>query len=322
MLAQLLLILLCLAGTAFFAGIETGVISIHRMRLRHLVEQGNRGARIVQQFLDQPDHLLGTTLVGTNLCMVVASVLATSLGFAVLGVTGEAVAAVAMTAFVLVFCEYLPKAWFQSQAVARTIPLAGLLRYASFALRPVYTVINWLTQWLIPRSITEQPPRPMFVTKDEIDLLAKEGEEHGALSPRQRIMIRRVFELSSKTARAIMTPRERMVTTETATAIPDFLGLTRQSGFTRLPAYDAERRIFAGIVNAFDVLSESSSRPDARLADFMRPPLFIPEATPVTEIFTRLRLSRQPMCLVTNAQAEVIGLVTTQDVLQEIVGKL
>jgi CBS domain containing-hemolysin-like protein len=319
---QLLIMFACFAGTAFFAGIETGVISIPRMRLRHRVEENNRNARILQNFLDEPDRLLGATLVGTNLTMVMGSVLATSLGQTLMGGWGQVIAGGATTFFVLLFCEYLPKTWFQSRPLARCLPLAPLLRLSSLALRPLYSIVNWITQWVLPAAIKATPSRPLFVTKDEFDLLAQEGEQHGVLSAKQRIMIRRVFELSSKTAREIMTPRERIVCVTPTTTLDEFQAAARASGVTRLPVYDEARQTFVGIVSLFDVMSEQTARPATALTDVMRPPLFIPETMPVTEIFPKLRLGRQPLCLVTNPQSAVTGLITTQDVLEEIVGKL
>jgi len=322
MLSDLLLVLLCLAGTAFYAGIETGAISIHRMRLRHLADQGDRPARILEWFLDHPDRLLGTTLLGSNLCMVVASVMATSVGHNLLGGVGEALFGAAMTVVVLVFAEYLPKAWFQSHPIVRCRPFAAFLRYSSLALRPFVDAINWLTQGFIPSSFEEQPKHNLFSAKDELEVLARESEEHGMLSPKQRIMIRRVFELSGKTARDIMLPIGNVVVAKTSTLTGEFFDLVARSNHTRLPVYDDERKTYAGTVNFFDVMSECADSRDHRLSLYLRPPLFIPETTPLIEIFTRLRLSRQSVCLVVNPQSDVTGFITTQTVLEEIVGKL
>ncbi len=322
MLSSLVLAVFCLLCIAFFAGIETGVISIHRMRLRHLVEQGDARARILESFLEHPDRLLGTCLTGVNLCTVVASVMATSLGQELLGSWGEAVMGTLMTFVILVFCEYLPKSWFQSEPLKRSRQFAFLLRTASIALRPVANALNWVTQWFLPPSIKDQPARPLFATKDEIDFLARESEEHGMLSPKQRIMIRRVLDLSAKTARDIMRPIDTTTRVQAGATAAEFCELVRQCGHSRLPVFDEMKKAYVGTASFFDVVSEGPDGPRLRLDRFIRPPLFIPETTPLVEIFTRLRLSRQPMCLVSNARSEVTGLITTQDVLGEIVGTL
>ena len=107
---QLYLIVLCLVGNAFFAGIETGLTSVNRLKLRPLVEDGQDWAIRIQSFMDNPSRMLGTTLLGTNVCMIVGSILAASVGHAMIPRFGEFLAGAAMTAVVLVFCEYSPKA--------------------------------------------------------------------------------------------------------------------------------------------------------------------------------------------------------------------
>lgn len=322
MLSTLFFILFCLLCVAFFAGIETGVISIHRMRLRHLSEQGDERATILESFLDHPDRLLGTTLTGVNLGTVAASVMAASLGHNLLGSWGEVIMGVTLTIIVLVFCEYLPKAWFQSEPTKRCRQFAFVLRWTSVLLRPLASTVTWITQGLLPSSIKDQPLRPLFATKDEIDILAQESEAHGMLSPRQRIMIRRVLDLSNKTARDIMHPIATTTTARAEATVDEFCALVRKGGHARLPVFDATRNAYIGTANFFDVMSESREGNPTRIAAFARPPLFIAEATALVEVFTRLRVSRQPMCLVVNAQAEVTGVITTQDVLGQIVGML
>lgn len=320
-LAEVLLILFCLLGAAFFAGIETGVISINRMRLRHQVEHGDRPARILEWFLEQPDRLLGTTLVGVNLCMVVASIMSASIGEALFASWGEAVLGVLMTLVILIFCEYLPKAWFQSQPLRRCRLFAWPLRWTSWFLRPLADAMTWITQWMLPAAGREAPARPLFSTKDEIDLLAQESEEHGTLSPKQRIMIRRVFELSNKTAKDIMTPRARMAFVRKSAGVPEVYAAVRESRHVRFPVCD-DAGGFLGTVSFFDVVSECEPERRDRFDGCIRPPLFVRESAPIMEIFSKMRLTRQDMCLVTDAQSQVVGLITSQNVLEEIVGKL
>lgn len=319
--AEFMFILLCLLGAAFFAGIETGMISINRMRLRHKADQGDASARILERFLDPPDRLLGTTLVGTNLCIVVVSILSASLGDAHFAAWGQAAMGILTTLVILVFSEYLPKAWFQSDPLKRCLPFALPLRWSFWVLRPLVNAINWITQWLLPASLSKEPPRTLFSTKDEIDLLAQESEEHGSLSPKQRIMIRRVFELSGKSARDIMTARRDMTTVGKSSGVAGLFAQVRKTNHARFPVCD-EAGTFCGIVNFFEVIAECPEDSQAGLDAFIRPPLSVPESTPIMETFSRLRLAREDMCLVVNAQSQVTGLITSQDVLEEIVGKL
>jgi putative hemolysin len=321
-LSDIILILVCLAGAAFFAGIETGIISLNRMRLRHLAEKGDRDARILQNFIEQPDRLLGTTLVGTNLFIVMASVISADRG-ARLGHWGEVLTGITMTMVVLVFSEYLPKAWFQSRPLKRCRPFAVPLRWSALLLRPLINGINWVTDWVIPSGSERKSSRALVSTKDEIDVLAQESAEHGTLSPRQRIMIRRVLELSGKKAGDIMTPRALMTTLAPGCTVNDLVATLRQSAHPRLPVCEQDGHTFRGTINFFDVMAgNEEGDKNSPIDKYIRPPLFIPEDTTIMEIFAKLRLSRQAMCLVVNAKSEVTGLITNQNVLQEIVGKL
>lgn len=319
---SLILIVGCMCCEAFFSGIETGMISIHRMRLRHFVRQGTPGAALLQEFLDSPDRLLGTTLVGTNICVVVTSVVAASLASRTLGEWGEPVSAVVVSLTLLTFCEYLPKAWFHGRPLDRSRRFVRLLRVAELALRPIAVLVVGLTRLLV-RGPSPAFSKPVpFVTREDVKLLARDGEKNGVLSPEERVMIHRVMELSGKRASQIMIPRDKMVVVNTETTLSEFFAKARESGYTRMPVFDEAQGAFTGIVNVFYALSPQPLDTNRTAKDFERPPLLIPEDMPVDDIFPRLRRLRQPMALVTDDDGAVIGLVTTADILSEIVGKL
>lgn len=319
--SDIIVILFCMGGAAFFAGIETGIISIHRMRLRHLAEQGDRPARILERFLEKPDILLGTTLVGTNLCVIVASIVAASMGREIMGAGGEIAMGALTTILILVFSEYIPKAWFQSQPLRRCRLYASPLYWSATMLRPFYATINWITQWLLPPAIKADGPRQLFATKDEIDLLARESAEHGVLSPKQRIMIRRVLDLSNKTAADIMVPRKDIHAIHASATLEEFLAKVRESNHTRLPVLDADTGAFTGTVSFFDAVSFEGDPRQFTLSSFTRPLLLIPENMSMVEVFTRLQRKRQAVCLVGKSPAEITGLITSQNILDQIVGK-
>jgi len=321
-LARVVVIALCMVGAAFFSGIETGVVSIHRLRLQHFVRQGSRRALILQGFLDDTDRLLGTTLAGTNLCIVITSVVGASLAYAILGPWGEALSTALCAFLLLVFAEYLPKAWFYSRPFERSYRLAGVLAAADALLRPLSGSVVWLTRWIVPGRQTSLARADPSVTKDELKLLARQGEEAGELSAKERSMIHRVFDLSNETAASVMLPRDKIAFVYGDTTIPQFREIARASRFTRMPILDRQTNAFVGIVNVFQVVSPSGARQPGTIAGFARPPLFVPQAMSAAEILPRMRRLRQPMALVADGRNEVIGLLTTEDILEEIVGKL
>lgn len=317
----LLLILVCMIGHGFFAGIETGVISIHRMRLRHFVRQGSINARLLESFVTNFDRLLGTTLVGTNICVVIISVVAASLSIRLNLPGGEAASSAVMTILVIVFAEYLPKAWFHRRPLERCERFAGLLRIAEWILKPLSFAIISMARLLSPgskKSFTKPDP---FVTREDLKHLAKEGEKDGVLSSKERYMIHRVIELSGKKAADVMVERDKMIVAYSDMQIPEFYALAKESGLTRMPVLDRATGEFTGIINVFFLLWNGNNQSGKRVSDFVRPARFIPSTMPVDDILPHMRRGRQPMILV-KQDDEVIGLITTEDILRIIVGKL
>ncbi len=318
----ILTIIVCMLATAFFSGIETGVISIHRMRLRHFVRKGSLNARILEGFVEDFDRLLGTTLVGTNIGMVVISVGAASLATDLMGEGGGLISSVVGGVLVLVFCEYIPKSWFHARPLERCERFAGLLRVAEIIFTPISFGIIGLARLLSGGGSQTFEKADAFVTREDLKVLAREGEKDGVLSPLERDMIQRVIELERKSAAQIMVPRDKMVTVTDAASIEDVYTTAREKGFTRMPVVSADGARFVGVINVFYLLSTNGRGKETTAKRFMRPPLFIQADMPVDDILPRLRAARQPMSLVVDAQREVIGMVTTEDVLSAIVGKL
>ena len=317
----LFVILICMILHAFFAGMETGVISIHRMRLRHFVRQGSTNARILESFVINFDRLLGTTLVGTNICVVIISVVAASLAIRLHLPGGEAASSVSMAILIIIFAEYLPKAWFHSRPLERCERFASILRVAEILFTPFSFAIIGIARLLSPGSKkTFTKPDP-FVTREDLKVLAKEGEKDGVLSAKERYMIHRVIEMSGKKAETVMVPRDKMVVAYHDMQIPEFYALARECGLTRMPVIDRTNGKFTGIINVFLVLSAGKDCSHKTVAEFVRPLQFIPATMPLDDILPRMRRGKQPMCLV-KKEEDVVGLITTEDILRTIVGDL
>jgi CBS domain containing-hemolysin-like protein len=226
-----------------------------------------------------------------------------------------------MTVIIVLFAEYLPKAWFRSRPLERCERFAGLLRVTEIIFYPISFVIIGLARLISPgKKSTFAKPTP-FVTREDLKILAKEGEKDGVLSPKERDMIHKVIEMSARKASDIMIPRDKMVVAYRSMPIPEFCALARESGFTRMPVIDRSGNRFCGIINVFHVLAANKNHDDKTVADFMRPPQFISDQLPVDDILPRMRRGKQPLCLVRKADS-VVGLVTTEDILRVIVGKL
>ncbi|MBQ9345557.1 MAG: DUF21 domain-containing protein [Kiritimatiellae bacterium] len=320
LLWQLAILLACLAGAAFAAGIETGLMALNRLRLQHQLRRNVRGAQTIRYFLTHTDILLSTTLIATNLFHVAAAVTAAAIGYDLGGPIGATVAGAALTLGILVACEYIPKAWFQASPSTRVLRFAPVLKGLALVLAPLVWAVN-----AILRLVSRQPASPsatskLLVSREELLYLAKEGVQSGVLTPQETEMIHGVFALPHKTCGSLMVPREKMVVVDRSMTIPDFLAFARTHDISRYPVLDPVRKSYVGVVHVLDVLADDDSA-GKTVADYLRPPQLVANHIPVDHLLPRMRVTRLPLFLVTNDRFEVVGLITLEDVLQEITGE-
>lgn len=315
---ELIIIVSSLLAAGFFSGIETGLISINRLRLRHLVRRKIKGARTLQYFLSNSDYLLGTTLVGGNIAHTVVSVVAVSIGARLLGAVGSVLASVITTLVLLVFCEYFPKAWFQSSPAPRSLFFAPLLATMGRLLRPLSWVFMKIVGVLIPTPPSAQVAQPA-ITREELLHLTKEVQKDGALTTDEVNMIASVMELQSITCGEIMVPRDEIVYVHHDTSIEDLKLVARARPFNQFPVFDREQKMFVGVVYVMDVLCDP--KPEGKRAkDYMRVPQLVDKSVPADHVLPRMRVTRQPVVFVTDGEKGVVGLLPIDHVVSEFVG--
>ncbi|HIE10907.1 MAG TPA: DUF21 domain-containing protein [Kiritimatiellae bacterium] len=316
---QIAVVIAAVSLAAFYAGIETGVISLRRVRLEHFVRRGDRRARLADHFLRNPDRLFGTTLVGTNLCTVIASVGAASLAAGVAGGWGAGAAGILMTLVMLIFGEYLPKAWFRAAPTERSLRLIVLLKFSEKLLYPLGMILTELVKALAPLPAHRAAFQRPFVTREELRLLALESEAAGRLGRREREIITAILELPDRRAEQVMTPAAEMVWVPLEADGSQAVEAARRSGRTRLVVLDRRQGRVAGTVNVLDVLRlQGESSP---LAEFLLPACFVSREAPLTEVLKQMRMLREPLLLVGDA-GECAGLITTEDVLGVVIGRV
>jgi len=310
------LLLLCLIGSAFFAGIETGVLAFNRLRLRHLVQHGVKGAWVVEDLLRHPDRLLGTTLIGTNLCHVAMAVTATRWFDHLHFPAAETLAGIGTTLVLLVFGEYLPKAWFQAFPAHRVLPFAFLLEWCARVLAP----FRWVLQASFRGLHRPEGSSSPLLTREELVELATEGSRAGILSPVEARMITGVITIGGVRCRDIMVPLERVVVAEESVPIPTLLELARRTGFSRFPVHRSGRDEIIGVVSVYDVLADANA--ERKLArDFLRHPQFVSLHTMADHVLPRMRVTKQPMMLVSDDTGRVVGIITVEDILRVMAGE-
>lgn len=313
---EIILIPLFLFGSWFFSGIETGIISINRHRLLHLVRGGSRRAKLIEGYLLDDQRLYGTLLVGNNLSNVILSTVCGSLSGRAWGPLGQSITSVVLALVILILCEYFPKIWFNSRPIQRSLRFAPLFRFMETLLRPLSFLAISLTRLLVAQGKS----RNLFVTRDHIQTLARSSEAGGEITAFERLVINQVFALQLKTAEQLMTPINQVVTIAPDDTLAACFERVRESGHLRLPVIDPVTQTCSGVLDTFEVLTCEAFNPDAPAHKHMRAPLFLRSDLQADDILPVLRRHRQTMAIIRTPKSEIVrGIVTQENILSTLI---
>jgi Mg2+/Co2+ transporter CorB len=320
-------ILLCLLASFFFAGSETALTASSRATMLRLQQDGNRNAGIVNRLLAARERLIGALLLGNNAVNILASSLATSVFLVWFGDVGVIYATGLMTVLVVVFAEVLPKTIAfnapDRMALAAARPMAWVVRVLS----PVLVAIEWLVRQLLRllgvRIGEEQSIlAPHEEIRGTVDLLHREG----SVEKLDRDMMGGLLDLRDLTVADVMVHRTEMTTVNADDAAEDIVNAVLKSGFTRIPLWRDKPENIVGILHAKDLLRVlKNAEGDLSQLDVMGialPPWFVPDIRPLSEQLKAFRRRKTHFALVVDEYGEVEGLVTLEDILEEIVGDI
>jgi len=320
----------CLVLESFFSGSETAIISADRAQLRAAARRGDRRARLAESLLDEAESLLSTTLVGTNLAVVTGTSLATL-------VMAEAVRAwgmplsegtlttLVMAPLILIFGEIVPKSLARANAHRITLRIAAPLRIAQRLMHPLVAAASRLTEAALTLLGSKPTGHSPFVTREELKALADIGEEQGVLDDEERRMIRSVLELRERPVSTVMVPLVDIASLEANASVAALEALAAERGFARFPVHEGRVDNIIGIVSVADVLRAGDvENPDATsIAPCVRRGVtYVPETKSVGDLLRELRYSDAPMAIVVDEHGGVVGLATTQDLVEEIIGRI
>jgi len=341
--SELLLLAILISLNAFFAASEIAMISVPRLRMKQLAEQGNQTAALVLQLSEDSSRLLATVQVGVTLMGFLASASAAinlsggladaiaQLPIAGIAASAHSIAVILITVLLaivsLIFGELAPKsvALAHSERIALFVarPIDLLARLA----HPIVVFLVWATN-LVARPFGGKPRRGMpIVTEEEIKTLVDAGQEGGVLEEGEKNMIYSVFEIADTLAREVMVPRIDMIAVDTGTPLLEAADTAIQHGHSRIPVYEATVDHIVGILYAKDLLKVLRQQGRAgsdrvRLVDLARPAYFVPETKKVDELLRELQQRRVHMAIVIDEYGGTAGLVTIEDILEEIVGDI
>ncbi len=310
------LLILTVAGSALFAGLETGVVSLNRIRLRVRARRGDPTAARLLRLLQRPERVLSTFLVGNTLCNVGGGALASAWLVRGLGLgeaLGSVAATVGMTAVFLVFSELGPKAYFRVRAEEAVPRLLWFIRGTTWLFAP----LEWVTSALL-RLVIGRGGRSPFVTREELRQIVRESR--AVLGSGEQRMLESIFDFGFTVAREVMLPLPDVVSLPETADVRELFELVRRRHYTRIPLYRDRVDTIVGLVNVFDVLYDSKA--EGAVGRYLRPIHIVPETSRIHRVMADLQRRRESMALVVNEFGAVIGIVTLEDIIEEIMGEL
>lgn len=320
---QLVLSAALLLLLAFLWGAETALFAANRFTLQVLRDKGHRRARLALDLFQRPAQLLSTVLISNNIVNTALVVVATTGMVAVLGSERGPLAAFAFATFALIVVEIVSKSVAAHHADRVALVVARPVHWVSVVLSPIIRVLSFVTN-LISRPFGGHVQRdaPM-VTSEEIQTLVRIGEEQGVLEEDERDMIHSIFEFGDTIVREVMVPRIDMVSIEADEPVEAVLEVIRSQGHSRVPVYDDTVDHIVGLVHVKDLLSGfRQGTLSGRVRDYARRAHFVPETKRLDELFREMRRRKIHMAIAVDEYGGTAGLVTIEDVLEEIVGPI
>ena len=315
----ILVILIMLSG--FFSSSETGLMAMNKYRLRHLANEGHRGARIAQKLLQKPDRLIGLILLGNNLVNILAASIATVVGIRLFGSSGIWIASMVMTVVVLIFAEVAPKTVAALHPERIAFPASYVLTILLKVLYPLVWLVNVLANFVLkPFKVHTNAGMIERLNREELRTLLKEG---GMIPDDHQRMLINILNLEAATVEDVMIPRQDIVGLDLNDDWEDILIQLTQTFFTRLPVFRESIDQVEGLLHIRTVIAKLAhgALTFENLKKSVRKPYFIPEGTGLTQQLLEFQARERRMGLVVDEYGDIQGLVTLDDILEEIVGE-
>ncbi len=314
-----MLLVFLIACSAFFSGSEIAVATANKIRLKNAADTGNKRAKLAQKIADNFTEFLSTVLVGNTLVNIAASSAATVLAVYYFGNRGQAIAPIVMTVIILIFGEILPKILATETADRAVLIFAPLLKICTVVFKPIVFVVTKLVDKL---SKLWTPPEQPSVTDEELVEIVDTIEEEGVISEREGELIRSAIVFSETTAHEILTPRVDVTAVDIDDPVEEILADEELMNHSRVPVYEDTIDNIIGILNTKQLLKAAiaDKKPDIRR--LMREPLFVHMTMTTADLLQEFRERRLHMAVVVDEYGGTMGILTLEDVLEEIVGDI
>jgi len=329
---KIIVLILLIFLSAFFSSAETAFTSVNKIRIHSLAEEGNKAAARVDRVLDKKSKMLSAILIGNNVVNITASSLATVIAISISQAAGaklsESLAVGIMTAVItiviLILGEIVPKNWALTYSEKISFAYSGVIYAMMIILTPIIFIVDAITKG-IQKLLKVDADYHETMTETELKTYVEAGHEDGVIESEEREMILNVFEFSDAEAKDIMIPRVNMVTVKVSDTFEEVRDTFKEHMYTRLPVYEedeeGEQDHFLGVINVKD-LAFCENTDNFVVRDYLRECIFTHEHKKTADLLEELRESATSIALVMNEYGDCVGMITLEDLLEEIVGEI
>jgi len=316
---EIFLFVLCVLLSAFFSSSEVALMSMTRAKVRTLDNENRVGSHALLTLKESPEHFLITILIGNTIVNIAAAAIATAIAIEMYGNIGVGIATGVVTIILLVFGEIGPKIYATRAPDTFALTIAPVILLLSKIISPII----WLVERVSPTLGIGKDADEPTVTEEEIKEWIDVGKEEGTIEQDEQDMLYSVLEFGDTTAREIMTPRVDVVLMEDTLSFEEAIRVFNDTGFSRIPVYHDRIDNITGILNVKDVFSAMvSHRKDSTIKEVMYDPMFVPETKKIDDLLKELQVHRVQMAMVIDEYSSFVGIVTVEDILEELVGDI
>lgn len=322
-ITSLLIIIFCLLVlSGFFSAIEIALFSFRKTRLAILVKQRNKRAILIEHIMKEPEKLLGTILVGNNIVAILISVLGTTVSLVLWGEKGVWVAFVSITFLLVMFGEIIPKVFASQFWESFTFACIRPISIIIWLLYPIVMIFSFFSNIFFHLFGIRIEYKKPFITKDELKHIVDMAKDTGHLKKDEVTLLEKVFAFHDRMAKEVMVPKSKIITLDINLPQDEMLKIITKGHFTRIPIYEGNPDNIIGILHTKEFVNIAFYKDLIVIQDLLRKPYFVLEEKKISEILRELQRQHLHLAVVKNAQDKVIGIITIEDILEEIVGEI
>lgn len=323
-ISQLICLVILLLLSAFFSSAETALTTVNKIRMRTLSEAGNKRADRVLRITENSGKMLSAILIGNNIVNLSASSLATTLAIKLFGSVGAGIATGILTFLILIFGEVSPKTMATIYADSVSLKIAIIIEFLMFIFTPFIFIINTLSMGFLRLLRVNPDDKDKAMTEEELRTIVDVSQETGVIEDEERAMIHKLFDFGDAEAKEVMIPRIDMTFVDVNSSYETVIDIFKEFKYTRLPVYEESTDRVIGILNMKDLLllDADPAEEDFDIRSIMREPYFTFEHKNTADLFIEMRKSSLSVAIVLDEYGSTAGLITLEDLLEEIVGEI